>query len=135
MSAIDATDFVTRPTVFYMFLPNERYYMLHKFQQFCIYLYLCITIFMKQNFLLLYVYLQNGKNKRKKETKKEQKINCGSSHRRCFIKNDVLRYFPKFTGKHFSFLIFHIQISLDNKFQLKRIIWMVMDQIYPVLPV
>ena len=34
-----------------------------------------------------------------------------------------------------SFLIFHIQISLGNKFQLKRIIWMVMDQIWPVLPV
>ena len=54
------------------------------------------------------------KEKKEKETKKEQKINCGSSHRRCFVKNDVLRYFPKFTGKHLC-QSFFFNISYSNQ--------------------
>ena len=63
------------------------------------------------------------KEKTEKETKqnkqKKNKINCGSSHRRCFVKNDVLRYFPKFTGKHLcQSFFFNISYSNQSKEQV-----------------
>ena len=66
---------MTRPTVFCKFLPNERYYMLHKFYRFlALNVVLYILVFVYYGFyeitFFYYMYIfKMGKTMKKKERK------------------------------------------------------------------
>ena len=89
---------MTRPTVFCKFLPDDRYCMLHKFNWFLALNVLVLYIFVfafygfyETTFFLLYVYLQNGKNNKRRK-KKNLKIVSWKRYRNSWKKKLVISF-------------------------------------------
>ena len=81
------------------------------------YAFFCNIFLFYENFLVLFHVF---KKKRKKE--KIDLIVC--SHRRCSVKNGVLRNFAKFTGKHMCHRLFFNKVaSLRPATLLRKSLW------------